>query len=99
VWMTIALASASAARAEDPAPGNDTEPRWVDPWDRSESYRTVRAGESFRTSLFGYDASIEPRDRRSTSALDLGVAGYIRAPEGARAIPFGSLYFWRRPDE
>jgi hypothetical protein len=100
LWMTIALGVAAAARAEEPTPpGDDTERRWIDPWDQGGSYRTIRAGEGFRTSLFGFDANIEPRDRRSTSALDLGVAAYIRGPEEGRAIPFGSLYFWRRPDE
>src|SRR5262245_37394183 len=94
LWMAIALVP-MAARTEEPASGGE-ELRWVDPWDQGSSYRTVRAGEGFRTSLFGFDATVEPRDRRSTSALDLGVAAYIRHPEEASLIPFASLYFWRR---
>src|SRR4030095_14948699 len=97
-WSTISWGVAAAARAEEPTPpSDDTERRWIDPWDQGGSYRTIRAGEGFRTSLFGFDANIEPRAPRSTSALDLGVAAYIRGPEEGRVIPFGSLYFWRRP--
>jgi len=100
LWMTIALGVAAAARAEEPTPpSNDTERRWIDPWDQGASYRTIRAGEGFRTSLFGFDATIEPRDRRSTSAIDVGAAAYFSGPDEAQLIPFASLYFWRRPDE
>ena len=73
--------------------------RWIDPWDQSRDYRTLRAGEGFRTSLFGFDVAEEARDRRSTSALDLGAAAYFNGPDEAQFIPFASLYFWRRPDE
>src|SRR5262245_7979983 len=99
LWMAIALAPL-AARTEEPAPtpGGEELP-WVDPWDQGSSYRTPRAGEGFRTSLLGFDATVEPRDRRSTSAFDLGIAAYFRHPEEAPVIPFASLYFWRRPDE
>ncbi|HKA14781.1 MAG TPA: hypothetical protein VKH41_07175 [Myxococcota bacterium] len=98
LWISVALAA--PARAEDAAPATgDAGLRQVDPWDQGADYRTIRAGEGFRTSVFGRDFAIEPRDRRSTSALDLGVAAYFDGPDEGSLIPFASLYFWRRPDE
>jgi hypothetical protein len=73
--------------------------RQIDPWDQGASYRTIRAGEGFRTSLFGFDANIEPRDRRSTSAIDLGAVAGFPGADDANFLPFASGYFWRRPDE
>ncbi len=94
-WFAAALgmsiAVSFAARAE--------EPRFVDPWDQGASYRSVRAGESFRTSVFGYDAEIEPRDRRSTSAFDVGGGAWYPAAQREHLLGFASAYFWRRPDE
>ena len=103
VWalgLSIGLLSAASARAEESAPpGGDTELRHVDPWDQGTSYRSVRAGEGFQTSLFGFDAKVEPRDRRSTSAFDLGATAYFNGPDETQFLPFASFYFWRRPDE
>src|SRR6185436_20130527 len=98
LWLGIALGSMPAG-AEEPAPTSDAEKRQVDPWDQSADYRSIRAGEGFRTSIFGFDVDEEPRDRRSTSALDLGAAAYFDGPDEGSLIPFASLYFWRRPDE
>src|SRR5262249_49947719 len=39
------------------------------------------------------------RDRRSTSAFDLGAVTLYPAAESANFLPFASFYFWRRPDE
>ena len=100
VWMAIALACTQAARGEEEqTAGSREDLRWIDPWDQSRDYRSLRAGEGFRTSLFGYDVAEEPRDRRSTSAIDLGAAAYFNGPDEGQFIPFASLYFWRRPDE
>jgi hypothetical protein len=100
LWMAIALVPVSAARAEEPEPPTSGEDlRFVDPWDQGESYRSLRAGEGFRTSLFGFDATIEPRDRRSTSAIDVGAVAQFPGADEASFLPFASLYFWRRPDE
>jgi hypothetical protein len=98
VALWAMFAPSLPARAEEPAAASDGENRRF--LDRSDpDYRTPRAGEGFRTRIFGRDVDLDYRDRRSTSALDLGAAGYIRGPEEGRLIPFGSLYFWRRPDE
>ena len=94
----IAFAPMYAA-AEEAAPTGDAERRWIDPWDQSADYRSLRAGEGFRTSLFGFDVDEEARDRRSTSAIDLGTAAYFDGADEGSVIPFASLYFWRRPDE
>src|SRR5262249_42522004 len=56
-------------------------------------------GEGFRTRIFGRDVAVLPSDRRSTSAWDLGIDTWHRWPEDERVLPFGSLYFWRRPSE
>jgi hypothetical protein len=93
IWAALLASFALAATA------GSEEQREIDPWDQGASYRSIRAGEGFHANLFGIDANVEPRDRRSTSALDLGITGYYRAPEEAPILPFGSLYFWRRPDE
>jgi len=98
LWMGIALCSMPAS-AEDPGATGNAEQREIDPWDQSADYRSIRAGEGFRTSIFGFDVDEEPRDRRSTSALDLGAAAYFDGPDEGSLIPFASLYFWRRPDE
>src|SRR6188508_1695100 len=100
-WMAVALmtiAFAGAVRAEDDAPTTGREDlRWIDPFDQSDDYRSIRAGEGFRTRMAGRDVENEPRDRRSTSAIDLGIGTWIPSPDGGSVLPFFSLYFWRRP--
>jgi hypothetical protein len=98
LWIGIVLVPLSAA-PDDSGPADNAEQREIDPWDQSASYRTLRAGEGFRTSIFGFDVDEKPRDRRSTSAFDLGAAAYFDGPEEANLLPFASLYFWRRPDD
>ena len=88
---------APSVRSEDAQPPGDASLRWADP--SAPDYRTPRAGEGFRTRIFGRDVEVQPRDRRSTSAWDVGMATWYRWPEDQRLLPFGSLYFWRRPSE
>ena len=83
-------------RSEEHGVG-DAELRWID--ESAPDYRTPRAGEGIRTRIFGRDVAVPARDRRSTSAWDLGIDSWYRWPEDARVLPFGSLYFWRRPSE
>ena len=64
-----------------------------------EPYRTPRAGEGFRTDVFGRDVVVPPRDRRSVTAWDIGLAATIPGATGKEVLPFGSLYFFRHPDE
>lgn len=49
--------------------------------------------------MFGRDVTVHARDRRSTSAWDLGAAFWYPEPEGRLGVPIFALYFWRRPDE
>ena len=98
IGFAIALAPAFAT-GEETGSAESGEGRWIDPFDQSADYRSLRAGEAFRTSLFGFDVDEEARDRRSTSALDLGAVAYFDGPDEGSMIPFGSFYFWRRPDE
>ncbi len=61
-------------------------------------YHTPLAGEGFRTEVFGREIRVAPRNRRSVSAFDLGVAVYEPPPEDAEFFPIGALYFWHHPD-
>jgi hypothetical protein len=91
------LGAAALARAEESRTESASQLRWLDP--SSPEYKTPRAGEGFRTKIFGRDVEVEPRDRRSTSAWDVGLAGWAPWPDARAVLPFGSLYFFRRPDE
>lgn len=64
-----------------------------------EDYRTPRAGEGFRTRVFGREVEVEPRNRRSVSAWDAGMAAVAPGVTQSEVTPFASLYFWRHPDE
>lgn len=66
--------------------------------EEGQAYRTPRAGEGFRTTILGESVVVEPRDRRSVSAWTLGFASTPGAEEH-EILPFGSLYFWRHPNE
>jgi len=83
---------------EDPAvaPQNEQLPL---PNPEGTAYRTPRAGEGFRAEVFGQKIAVQPSDRRSVSALDLGVAFYKPLPENKQIIPFGALYLWRHPND
>ena len=61
-------------------------------------YHTPRAGEGFRTVVFGREVSVPSQNRRSVSAWDLGVVINEPPPEHAQYLPVGALYFWRHPD-
>jgi len=98
VALMLLLLWSAPARADNRDPSGEREElRFLDPSD--PDYRTPRAGEGFRTRIFGRDVEVEPRDRRSTSALSLGAAGWHPRPEGRGQVPFFAAYFWRRPDE
>ena len=64
-----------------------------------EPYRTPRSGQGFRTTVFGEDVEVEPRNRRSVSAWDLGFMTTIPGADETEVLPYGSLYFWRHPDD
>jgi hypothetical protein len=65
---------------------------------QGEGYRTPLAGEGFRTRVLGRDVTVEPRDRTSVSAWDLGLATEAPGVAGSEILPFGAIYLWRRPD-
>ncbi len=62
------------------------------------SYHTPLAGKGFRTKLFGREITVQPGDRRSVAAVDLGVQVNPKA-DGKSVLPFGALYFWRHPND
>src|SRR6202142_4282182 len=65
----------------------------------SPAYRTPRAGEGFRTELFGREITVQPSDRRSVTAVDFGVQANLPGADNRGIIPFGALYLWRHPDD
>src|SRR5208283_5561258 len=62
-------------------------------------YRTPRAGEGFRANVFGTEITVNPRDGRSVTSIDLGFAFYTPLPEDRQVVPFGALYLWRHPND
>lgn len=62
-------------------------------------YRTPREGEGFRAQVFGTEITVEPRDTRSVSSIDIGAALYTPLPEDRQIVPFGAIYLWRRPND
>ena len=94
-------AGASVARGNPSSKaegGAEGEPRYLDPL-ADEGYRTPRAGEAFRTEVFGQPVDVEARDRRSVSAWSLGFEAVAPGATFNEFLPFGALYYWRRPDE
>ena len=99
--MPAAGDSAAARRAsetpETPAPaGSEAElPPLHLP---GEPYVTPRAGQGFSAELFGYPVQVWPDDRRRVSVWSLGATWTPGLSEG-ELLPYGALYFWRRPDD
>lgn len=60
---------------------------------------TPIAGEEFRTTLFGEDIYVPPRDRRSVTAISFGIQALPNGPSQMEALPFGALYLWRNWDD
>jgi hypothetical protein len=65
----------------------------------SDSYRTPRLGDGFRTRLFGEEVIVPARDPRYVSAWKLGAQFEAPAPTGRPVLPAGALYLWRHPDD
>jgi len=61
-------------------------------------YRTPRAGESYTTGLFGAPVTAPSRDRRSVTALNLGVQWLNDAPADYEIMPYGAIFLWRNKD-
>ncbi len=64
-----------------------------------QGVRTPRAGEGFRTELFGRPIHVAPRDRRRRLALDIGASTVAPGVTEAEVLPYGVLYFWKRPND
>ena len=65
----------------------------------SPEYRTPRAGEGFRTTLFGHQTTVRPSDRRSVSAWDFGVDVNLPPPDNRGVLPIGAVYLWRHRND
>ena len=73
--------------------GLSAAPSWAD-----QTYVTPRAGEAYTTTLGGEAVTVPPRDRRSVTALNLGLYGIPNGPRDANVAPFGALFIWRNWD-
>ena len=60
---------------------------------------TPIAGEPFRTTLFGEEIYVPPRDRRSVTAISFGIQAIPNGPTQQEVLPFGALYIWRNWDD
>jgi hypothetical protein len=88
-----------SSRAEDntpPVPQDQLQPL-LSP--DSPAYRTPRAGEGFRTELFGREIKVQPDNGRSVNAFDIGAQINIPGADNRAVIPFGAIYLWRHPDD
>ena len=56
---------------------------------------TPEAGQEFRTSLFGEEVYVPPRDRRSVTAVNFGIQWIPNGLPDLELLPFGALYVWR----
>src|SRR5580765_7414974 len=61
--------------------------------------KTPEAGKEFRTTLFGEEIYVPPRDRRSVTAINFGTLWIPNGPSEAEVLPFGALYVWRNWDK
>lgn len=94
----LLLLSAISIRAEDVPAASQNQQLPVLHRD-SPDYHTPRAGEGFRTELFGQEIRVQPSDLRSVTALDVGSAVNIPGADNKVLMPFGDLYVWRHPDD
>ena len=89
---------AVAAASVDGEVGTDQPPMpYLDPGDAA--YRSPRAGEGFKTRVFGEEVAVSPRDLRRVNGWKLGAQIETPQPADRLALPAGALYFWRHPDE
>lgn len=62
-------------------------------------YRTPRAGEGFKTKVFGEDVIVPARNLRSVTGWKLGAQIETPQPDDRLALPAAALYLWRHPDD
>jgi hypothetical protein len=93
----VGTVAAGAVEESTAAPQEEHLPLLLRP--DSPQYRTPRAGEGFRTTVFGQEITVQPEDRRSVSAWDLGLEVNLPTPDSRGILPFGSVYLWRHPND
>ncbi|MDO9116375.1 MAG: hypothetical protein Q7U39_00335 [Nitrospira sp.] len=64
----------------------------------AENEKTGEAGKAYRTTLFGEEIYVPPRDRHSVTAANFGLQWTPNGPSQLEALPFGALYVWRNWD-
>lgn len=64
----------------------------------SDEQPTPIAGREFRTTLFGEEVYVPPRDRRNVTAASFGLQWIPNGPSTMEMLPFGALYVWRNWD-
>lgn len=60
---------------------------------------TPRAGEPYRTELWGEPVTVPARDRRNVTAVSLGGMWTPHGPSGYEFLPMGALFLWRNLDD
>ena len=64
----------------------------------ADNEKTGEAGKAYRTTLFGEEIYVPPRDRHSVTAVNFGLQWTPNGPSQLEALPFGALYVWRNWD-
>lgn len=64
----------------------------------ADDEKTGEAGKAYRTTLFGEEIYVPPRDRHSVTAVNFGLQWTPNGPSQLEALPFGALYVWRNWD-
>ncbi|HEX5053123.1 MAG TPA: hypothetical protein VFZ65_15215 [Planctomycetota bacterium] len=95
IWI-VATTMGALLRAQQPTAPPQQPLRSLD--DPAVPYRTPRSGEGVRGTVFGWPIDIAARDRRSVAVWQIGVDAAFDADD-SESVPFGSLYFWERPDQ
>jgi hypothetical protein len=81
------IATALAADETPPLPQDKLQPLMSPD---SPAYRTPRAGEGFRTELFGREIKVQPDNGRSVNAFDIGAQINTPGRNNSGVVPFGA---------
>src|SRR6266571_9159702 len=64
----------------------------------AEEQKTPLAGEPFQIEVSGKKIDVPARDRRSQTAIDVGVLVIPQGPRTQQVLPYGALFVWRNDD-
>ena len=64
----------------------------------AEEQKTPLAGEPFKIEVSGKEIDVPARDRRSQTAIDVGMLLIPHGPRTQQVNPYGSFFVWRNDD-